>query len=805
MTDNDYAEVTVKEAAHDDAGRGIARVSIEVMKKLGLVSGDVIEIQGKKKAAGIVWPGFAQDTGYGTLRIDGNIRGNAGTGIDEKVKISKSEAAYATKVVIQPTQPIRLVGGEQYLSRILRGRSVIEGQTLRVDIIGNSVTFVIVRVSPKSIAIVSDNTEIELKDEPVYPEEGKREISTTQYEDIGGLERELQLVREMIELPLRHPEIFEKLGIKPPKGVLFFGPPGTGKTLIAKAVANEVDAHFITLSGPEIMSKFYGDSEKALRDRFHDAEENAPSIIFIDEIDSIAPKREEVQGEVERRIVAQLLALMDGLAGRGQVIVIAATNLPNSIDPALRRGGRFDREIEIGIPDKKGRLEIFQVHTRGVPLAKDVDIVSLAETTFGFVGADIALFVKEAAMNAIRKIIPLIDIDKEIPNEVIGQLKLTKSDFDAARKIVQPSALREVLIEVPDIPWEDIAGLDKIKDTLIKIIEGRLRFPQIFEKLNYEPPRGILLFGPPGTGKTLLVKGIASKRQINFISVKGPELLSKGVGDSEKHVREVFRKARQSAPCIIFFDEIDALFPKRGSISDSTHVTESVLSQFLTELDGVEELREVFVIGATNRPDLLDPAILRPGRLEKHLYIPPPDEVARKAILLTHLKNLKGLLDSDIDIDELVNRTRFFVGADLEALVREVKALIIDELTRSEVGSESGKALEYAINISRRHFDTALEKIKGTLDGTDFERYEQKSWDLLYTKGKRDLLYQAVNLVNQIEYLKEKHLINNKMAKHADELRDLVYWKRKSFDLIQKRTAELRQVLDDSIKKNQVP
>ena len=624
MADSDFFEVTVKEAAHNDASRGIARLSVDVMKKLNLVSGDVIEIVGKRNAAAIVWPGFAEDIGFAILRIDGSIRANANTGIDEKVKIRKSEAVYATKVVIQPAQATRLVGGEQYLSRVLRGRSVVEGQTLRVDIIGNSVTFVIVRVSPRAIAIVSDDTEIELKEEPFNPEEGKREISNIQYEDIGGLERELQLVREMIELPLRHPEIFEKLGIKPPKGVLFYGPPGTGKTLIAKAVANEVDAHFLSLSGPEIMSKFYGDSEKALRDRFHDAEENAPSIIFIDEIDAIAPKREDVQGEVERRVVAQLLALMDGLTGRGQVIVIAATNLPNSIDPALRRGGRFDREIEIGIPDKKGRLEIFQVHTRGVPLAQDVDIAAFAETTFGFVGADIALLVKEAAMNAIRKIIPLIDINKEIPNEVIDQLKLTKNDFDAARKIVQPSALREVLIEVPDVSWEDIAGLDETKDALIKIIEGRLRYPKIFEKLNYKPPRGILLFGPPGTGKTLLAKGIASKRQLNFISVKGPELLSKGVGDSEKHVREAFRKARQSAPCIIFFDEIDALFPKRGTVNDSTHVTESVLSQFLTELDGVEELKEVFVIGATNRPDLLDPALLRPGRSKSTCTFPRP-------------------------------------------------------------------------------------------------------------------------------------------------------------------------------------
>lgn len=800
MADSDFFEVTVKEAAHNDASRGIARLSVDVMKKLGLVSGDVIEIVGKKNAAAIVWPGFAEDIGFAILRIDGSIRANANAGIDEKVKIRKSEAVYATKIVVQPAQTTRLVGGEQYLSRVLRGRSVVEGQTLRVDIIGNSVTFVIVRVSPRAIAIVSDDTEIELKDEPFNPEEGKREISTTQYEDIGGLERELQLVREMIELPLRHPELFEKLGIKPPKGVLFYGPPGTGKTLIAKAVANEVDAHFSTLSGPEIMSKFYGDSEKALRDKFHDAEENAPSIIFIDEIDAIAPKREDAQGEVERRIVAQLLALMDGLAGRGQVVVIAATNLPNSIDPALRRGGRFDREIEIGIPDKKGRLEIFQVHTRGVPLAKDVDIAALAETTFGFVGADIALLVKEAAMNAIRKIIPLIDINKEIPAEVIGKLAITKTDFEAARKIVQPSALREVLIEVPDVAWEDIAGLDETKDTLIKIIEGRLRYPKIFEKLDYKPPRGILLFGPPGTGKTLLAKGIASKRQLNFISVKGPELLSKGVGDSEKHVREAFRKARQSAPCIIFFDEIDALFPKRGTVADNTHVTESVLSQFLTELDGIEELKEVFVIGATNRPDLLDAALLRPGRLEKHLYIAPPDEAARKAILATYLKGIQAVLDPDVSVDELAAQTRFFVGADLESLVREAKAIVIDELTRE--GSAGEETAPETIRITRRHFAAALERVKGTLDGSDFERYEQKTWDLLYAKGKRELLYQAIGLINQVEYLKGKNAVDPGIAQQADELRDLVYWQRKSFDVIRERTEKLRRALEALARKS---
>jgi transitional endoplasmic reticulum ATPase len=796
MTEKEFAEVTVKEAAHDDAGKGIARVNVEVMKKLGLVSGDVIEIQGKKKAAAIVWPGFQQESGYSIISIDGYIRGNLSSGIDEKVKIRKYEAEYAKKIVIQPTQPIRLVGGEQYLSRLLRGRAVFEGQTQRIDVMGNSITFVIAKVLPKGIAIVSDETNIELKMEPYNPEEVKKEVSDIHYEDIGGLVRELQLVRELIELPMRHPEIFEKLGIKPPKGVLFYGTPGSGKTLIAKAVANEVDAYFITLSGPEIMSKFYGDSEKALRDKFHDAEEHAPSIIFIDEIDSIAPKREEVHGEVERRVVAQLLTLMDGLTGRGQVIVIAATNLLNSIDPALRRGGRFDREIEIGIPDKTGRLEIFKVHTRGVPLDKDIDLDDLAETTFGFVGADIALLVKEAAMNAIRKIIPLIDIDKEIPDEIIQQLKLTKNDFDTARKIVLPSALREVRIEIPDVPWENIAGLDEIKDTLIKTIEGRLNFPQIYEKLNYTPPKGILLFGPPGTGKTLLVKGIASKRRINFISIKGPELLSKGVGDSEKHVREAFKKARQSSPCILFFDEIDSMFPKRGTISDSTHVTESVMSQFLTELDGIEELKDVFVIGATNRPDLLDPALLRPGRLEKHLFIPPPDEEARIAIIRLYLKDIEEVLDSDVEIIELAKKTPFFVGADLESLVREVKAIVIDELTRNE-----DRKIE-TIKISKKHFDIVLEKMKGSLDSADFEKYEQKSWDLLYTQAKREVLFQAVNLLDQVDILKRREGVDSEIAQHYEELKDQIYWKKKSFEMIKKSTDDLRELLFHTVKKN---
>jgi transitional endoplasmic reticulum ATPase len=747
MTDTDYYDVTVKEAAHDDAGRGIARVSIEVMKKLGLVSGDVIEIQGKKNAAAIVWPGFAQDTGAAILRVDGNVRGNAGTGIDEKVRIRKSEAAYAKKVVIQPTQPIRLVGGEQYLSRVLRGRSVIEGQTVRVDVIGNSITLVIAKVVPKGIAIVTDDTEIELKEEPYKPEEGKKELSDIHYEDIGGLGRELQLVREMIELPLRHPEIFERLGIQPPKGVLLYGPPGTGKTLIAKAVANEVDAHFITLSGPEIMSKYYGESEKGLREKFEEAEQNAPAIIFIDEIDAIAPKRAEVQGEVERRVVAQMLALMDGLKGRGQVIVIAATNLPDSIDPALRRGGRFDREIEIGIPDKKGRMEIFQVHTRGVPLADDVRIEQYANSTHGFVGADIALLVKEAAMHALRKVIPQIKIDEDIPNEVLDRLKVTDEDFAEARKHVEPSAMREVLVEVPDITWQQVGGLEDVKQDLKEAVEWPLKFPDVFERLQTKPPKGILLFGPPGTGKTLLAKAVANESECNFIAVKGPELLSKWVGESEKGVREIFRKARQASPAIIFFDEIDALVPKRGSFQGSSHVTESVVSQILTELDGMEELKNVTVLAATNRPDMLDDALLRPGRLERHIYVPAPDGESRKKIFEVYLGGeTVGILAKDVDADALVKQTEGYVGADIEALVREAKMAAMRDFI-VQMGDRTELERKDAIKnvmLTKAHFDAALLRVRGSLDQDAIEKSERQAWEMLYNQDQRTILDKAL-------------------------------------------------------------
>jgi transitional endoplasmic reticulum ATPase len=791
MADTESFEVVVKEAARDDAGRSIARLSIEMMRALDVVSGDVIEIQGKKRATAIVWPGFPQDTNQGILRIDGTIRGNAGTGVDEKVRIRKIEVGIAKKVVIQPTQPIRLVGGEQYLSRVLRGRPVMEGQTVRVDVIGNPITLVIARVTPKGIAVVTEDTEIELKETPYKPEEGKKkEVSDVHYEDIGGLSRELEMVREMIELPLRHPEIFERLGIEPPKGVLLYGPPGTGKTLIAKAVANEVDAHFITISGPEIMSKYYGESEGKLRELFEEAQENAPAIIFIDELDSIAPRREETKGEVERRVVAQLLSLMDGLKGRGQVVVIGATNIPDALDPALRRGGRFDREIEIGIPDKKGRLEIFQVHTRGVPLADDVHVGEYADTTHGFVGADIALLVKEAAMHALRKILPKIDLDQEIPAELLDQLKVTDADFDEARKHVEPSAMREVLVEVPDVTWDDVGGLEEVKQELKEAVEWPLKYPMVFEKLQTKPPKGILLFGPPGTGKTLLAKAVANESECNFISIKGPELLSKWVGESEKGVREIFRKARQAAPSIIFFDEVDALVPRRGTYMGSSHVTESVVSQILTELDGLEELKDVTVIGATNRPDMLDPALMRPGRMERHIYVPPPDQESRRKIFDVYLRQAEALLTAEVKIDDLVAETDHYVGADIEALVREAKLAAMREFIVAMAGKGEDEIADAVINVrlTRKHFDEAKMKVKASLDRDALETAERQAWEMLYTQDQREILENALGAVKRASL---------RMDKKPDTmtLETLVFSRAKDWNEIKRLTHQLEEEL----------
>jgi transitional endoplasmic reticulum ATPase len=796
MPNTDYTEVTIKEAAHEDAGRGIARLSIDLMKALNLVSGDVIEIEGRAKAATLVWPGFPQDTGKNILRIDGSTRSNVQAGIDDKVRIRKSEAGYAKKITIQPTQPIRLVGGEQYLGRLLRGRPVAEGQNIRVNILGNALTFVIAKVAPKGIVIVTDSTEIELKETPYEPEKGRKELADVHYEDIGGLGRELQLVREMIELPLRHPELFERLGIEPPKGVLLYGPPGTGKTLIAKAVANEVDAHFITLSGPEIMSKYYGESEERLREVFEEAQENAPAIIFIDEIDSIAPKREEVKGEVERRVVAQLLALMDGLKARGQVVVIAATNIPDVLDPALRRGGRFDREIEIGIPDTKGRQEIFQIHTRGMPLAEDVNLDEYARSTHGFVGADISLLAKEAAMHALREVIPKINIEEEIPAEVIEELRVTNDDFLEAMKHVEPSAMREVLVEVPDVSWEDVGGLEEVKSELTEAVEWPLKYPEVFDQLETEPPRGILLFGPPGTGKTLLAKAVANESESNFISVKGPELLSKWVGESEKGVREVFRKARQAAPSIIFFDEIDALIPKRGTYIGSSHVTESVVSQILTELDGLEELNNVMVLGATNRPDMLDEALLRPGRLDRIIYVPPPDREGRKKIFEVYLRQ-KEVLAGDISIDDLVDRTEGYVGADIEAVVREAKLAAMRKFVRSMAGKTEDERRNAARNIliTREDFEEALSRVKGTLDVDKLEEHERHSWEIIYNQEQRSSLEEAVSTIRRAG-MRETGKGEAEVADLVTALKAEVYKRKKNFSEIKRLTQELKSRIE---------
>ena len=804
MTENNYLNVTVKEAAREDAGRGIARVSMDAMRTLGLVSGDVIEIQGKRKANAIVWPGFPEDTGRSILRIDGSTRGNAGTGVDEQVRIRKVQAAVAKKVTIQPTQAIRLVGGDQYLKRLLHGRSVMEGQALRVDVIGNPLTFVIAKVIPKGIAIVTDETVVELKETP-YEQKGdeeKGERTDVHYEDIGGLGRELEQVREMIELPLRHPEIFERLGITPPKGVLLYGPPGTGKTLIAKAVANEVDAHFLTISGPEIMSKYYGESEGNLRQVFEEATENAPAIIFIDELDAIAPKREDTKGEVERRVVAQLLALMDGLKGRGQVVVIGATNIPDAIDPALRRGGRFDREIEIGIPDTKGREEIFKIHTRGVPLSQDIvensRIHDYAGTTHGFVGADIALLVKEAAMHALRRVLPSVKADEEIPAEILDQLEVTDDDFTDARKFVEPSGMREVLVEVPDVTWADVGGLEEVKAELQETVEWPLKYADVFERLRTDAPKGVLLFGPPGTGKTLLAKAVANESDSNFISVKGPELLSKWVGESEKGVRDIFRRARQAAPSIIFFDEVDALVPVRGSYQGSSHVTESVVSQILTELDGLEELKNVVVLAATNRPDMIDPALLRPGRLDRHLYVPPPDEEGRKKIFEVYLGQAHDLLAGDIDVEALVEKTDGFVGADIEALVREAKLAAMREFISVMKEKTDQERADAAANIrlTRAHFDAALEKVKGSLDRDALESAERQAWEMNYSQEQRATLEEAAAVVRRAELATMGVDPTDERRQRADALRKAVFSQKKDFAALRKETAALREQLD---------
>jgi len=714
----------VAEAYHRDAGRGIARIDAETMRKLGVVSGDVIEIEGKSIATAIVWPGYSPDSNKSIIRIDGNIRGNTGVAIDDHVRVKKTTVKDAKRITLEPTQPVRIAGGERYLARILKGRPITKGQIIRVEMLGNPIAFVVINTVPLGTVIPQIDTEIMLR----KPREEAIGVPHVTYEDVGGLKREIGMIREMIELPLRHPELFERLGIEPPKGVLLHGPPGTGKTLIAKAVASETDANFFSISGPEIMSKFYGESEKHLRDIFDEAGKNAPSIIFIDELDSIAPKRGETTGEVERRVVAQLLSLMDGLESRGQVVVVGATNRVNALDEALRRGGRFDREIEIGIPNRNGREEVLQVHTRGMPLAEDVNLKELADLTHGFVGADLASLCKEAAMYALRKILPEIDIEKEIPPEVMEKLKVTKEDFSGALKNTEPSALREVFVEVPNVKWDDIGGLEHAKQELKEVVEWPLKYPAVFSRLNTKPPKGILLFGPPGTGKTMLVKAVANVTEANFISIKGPELLSKWVGESEKAVREIFRKAKQAAPCIIFLDELDSIAPVRGAGFDS-HVTERVVSQLLTAMDGLEELKEVIIIAATNRPDMVDPALLRPGRLDRLMYIQPPDEEERKKIFDVHLRGKP--IGEDMDVEELAKRTDGYVGADIEAIVKEAVMSALREFITSGISEEHVNKATKNIVIKKEHFEVAIKSVRPTVTPEAQEEFEGKAEDFV--------------------------------------------------------------------------
>jgi transitional endoplasmic reticulum ATPase len=721
MSEKKVETLTVAEAHPKDVGRGIARLDPRVMEALGINTGDVVMIEGSKVTAAIAWPSYSSDYGKNLIRIDGYTRRNAGVAIDDTVKVWKGVAKLAKKVVFAPTEPIQLLGGEQYLKRLLEGRPLVRGDRVTINVFGSLIELVVTAVNPVADAvIVSADTEIEISEKPVTEE---RKVPRVTYEDIGGLKDAIQKIREMVELPLRHPELFRHLGIDPPKGVLLYGPPGTGKTLLAKAVANESNAHFISISGPEIMSKYYGESEKRLREIFEEAEKNAPSIIFMDEIDAIAPKREEVTGEVERRVVAQLLALMDGLKGRGEVIVIGATNRPEAIDPALRRPGRFDREIEIGVPDREGRKEILLIHTRNMPLADDVDLDRLADITHGFVGADLAALVREAAMRALRRLMKEVNLleSEKLPPEVLEKLKVTMDDFMEAFKDITPSALREVVVQVPNVRWDDIGGLDEVKEELKMAVEWPLKYPELFEASGARQPKGILLFGPPGTGKTLLAKAVANESEANFISVKGPEIMSKWVGESEKAIRMIFRRARQTAPTIIFFDEIDSIAPIRGYSSDSG-VTERVISQLLTEMDGLEELRKVVVIAATNRPDLIDPALLRPGRFDRLIYVPPPDFAARLQILKIHTKGKP--LAPDVSLEELASKTEGYTGADLANLVNIATLMALKEHINKYKDPKEASAHRSELIITKRHFEEAMKKIR-PLGKEEIERYKR--------------------------------------------------------------------------------
>ncbi len=734
--------LTVKPLKQKDAGRGLAAVDRSAMDELGVENGDYVVIDGgESRAVARVWPGYPEDQGRGVVRIDGRLRQEADVGIDDKVTIEPADVSPAKQVTVALPQNLRIRGNiGPHIRDKLSGQAVTTGQNVPFSLglgplstqSGQRIPLRIADTDPDGTVVVTDSTEIQVSEKPaeqIAHSGGEASAAaaagtpSVNYEDIGGLDEELEQVREMIELPMRHPELFQQLGIEPPKGVLLHGPPGTGKTLMAKAVASEIDAHFSNISGPEIMSKYYGESEEQLREVFEEAEENAPAIVFIDEIDSIAPKRGETSGDVERRVVAQLLSLMDGLDERGDVIVIGATNRVDALDPALRRGGRFDREIEIGVPDKDGRREILQVHTRGMPLTDGIDIDQYAENTHGFVGADLESLTKEAAMNALRRIRPELDLEQdEIDAEILESMTVTEADFKDALKGISPSAMREVFVEVPDVTWDSVGGLEDTKERLRETIQWPLDYPEVFEAMDMNAAKGVLLYGPPGTGKTLMAKAVANEAKSNFISIKGPELLNKYVGESEKGIREVFEKARSNAPTVVFFDEIDSIAGERGARMGDSGVGERVVSQLLTELDGLESLEDVVVIATTNRPDLIDTALLRPGRLDRHVHVPVPDRDARRAIFGVHTRN-KPLAD-DVDLDQLADETEGYVGADIEAVCREASMAATREFIHSVSAEEAAKSVGN-VRVTREHFDEALEEVGPSVDEDTRERYDE--------------------------------------------------------------------------------
>lgn len=749
-------KLKVMEASQEEAYKGVIRIDAETMHAIGVRPGDIVEIEGGTKTVAIVDRAYPADIGQKIIRMDGIIRRNAKTGIGENVTIRKADVKEAKNIVIAPAQKgVMIQADPAVFKRGLLGRAVVKGDMValggarrrRRSLTGSpfedifeaferelgggfgfqSLRLIVAETNPKQPVIITENTQITLN--PKAVELAEEKIIDVTYEDIGGLDEEIKKVREMIEIPLKYPELFDKLGVTPPAGVLLHGPPGSGKTLLAKAVANESDASFILLNGPEIMNKFYGESEKRVRELFDQAEKQAPSIIFIDEIDSIAPKREETHGEVERRVVSQLLTAMDGLKSRGKVVVIGATNRPNAIDPALRRPGRFDREIVLGVPSRKGRLEILKVHTRNMPLAKDVKLEKLADITHGFIGADLAALCKEAAMNVLRIITPSLKLrEKEpIPQDLLEKMQVTAEDFRAALKIVRPSAMREVLVETPRVGWADIGGMEKIKQELKEAIEWPLKHPDAFRRMGIRPPKGILLYGPPGTGKTLLAKAVAKESEANFIQVKGPELLNMWVGESERGVRKIFEKARQTAPTIIFFDELDALAPRRGMYFGGSHVTENVVNTLLAEMDGLEDLNDIVIIAATNRPDILDPALLRPGRFDRLLLTDTPDKKSRLAIFKIHTNGMP--LAKDISLDKLAERTEGYVGSDIESVCREAAILSLRENIKAK-------------DVKKKHFDEALVKVKLSVPKEAMDRYKTVEED--YLKNAKSVLREKV-------------------------------------------------------------